>query len=118
MNPVDLAEEFGHRWDVRSVHSATSACHQVIVCSKGFLYSVDSKTLGAATHRGGAIVQELRAIDGVEVLQAGDKGAHVIFPRAALQYVGRAMKPRHVRKLRPSQSAALPEASRLRNGRE
>jgi hypothetical protein len=113
MNPIDLRAEFGHRWDVRLVRSAAGgqhACDQVVVCGNGFLYSVDSNTLGAATHRGDEIVQALRVIDGVEVLQAGDKGAHVIFPRAALRYVQRAMKPRRARKLRPSRSGALTEA--------
>jgi hypothetical protein len=110
MSHINLAQEFGRQWDIRSVPTAVGsheACNQVVVCNNGFLYSVDSNTLGAATYRGESFVRKLRAIDGVAVVQDGDGGTHVIFPRAVLKYVERAMKPRQVRKLEPSTSAAV-----------
>jgi hypothetical protein len=78
----------------------------VFPCGNGFLYSIQSSTLGAATYPDGATIEKLSRIPGVKVVQDDECGGHVIFPPAALRLVERIMKPRHVRKLRPSKSVA------------
>jgi hypothetical protein len=111
MKPIDLKAKFGRKWQV-SLDESASGCwadpwNYIIPCRHGHLYPAGGDYLGAATNRSGAIVRELKAIDGVEVVADGSDGANVIFREKKLSAVQRVMKPLEVRRLSPAQRAAL-----------
>lgn len=103
MSTYDLEDAFGHCWDVRRVRTGGSPWaggDQVVVCQHGYLYAVDSATLGAVTDSGGAVAERLREIDGVSVVEDGKQGANVIFSLAKLRFVQRVIQPRRASRRR------------------
>lgn len=111
MEPIDLQAEFGRRWRIDLDPAAAGRRKDpwlfTVRCRNGHLYPAGGDRIGAATNRSGAIVRRLRAIPGAEVVADGTDGANVVFPRAALRYVARVMKPRSCRQLSPTHAAAL-----------
>ncbi len=109
--PIDLREEFGHRWRIGLDEAAggrwKDPWHFQILCRHGHICPWGGDLLAASTNVAGAIANRLKALAGVEVVHDGDDGATVVFERPVLKVIAAVMKPRSVRRITPAQAAVL-----------
>ena len=109
--PIDLREEFGHRWRIGLDGAAAGrwkdAWYFQILCRHGHIAPWGGDLLAASTHGAGAVANRLMKLAGVDIVHDGDDGATVVFPRPLMRAVTAVMKPRTVRRTTPAQAAAL-----------
>lgn len=109
--PIDLQEEFGHRWRIGLDEAAggrwKDAWNYRIVCRYGHICPWGGDLLAASTDRAGSVANRLMRLTGVQVVHDGDDGATVTFRRPLLKVVTPLLRPRTVRQPSPAQLASL-----------
>jgi len=109
--PIDLREEFGHRWRIGLDEAAggrwKDAWNYRIVCRYGHIFPWGGDLLAASTDFAGSVANRLMKVAGVQVVHDGDDGATVVFPRSLLKAVASLLRPRTVRQPSPAQLASL-----------
>ena len=109
--PIDLREEFGHRWRIGLDEAAAGRWkdpwHFQVLCRYGHVCPWGGDLLAASTDRAGSVANRLMKLAGVQIVHDGDDGATVVFPRSLLKTVASLLLPRTVRQPSPAQLASL-----------
>jgi len=109
--PIDLRAEYGQRWNIGLDEAAAGRWSDPwnfkVICRYGDICPWGGDLLAVSTAKAGAVANRLMKIPGIDVVHNGDDGVTVTFPSSMLKAVAAVVKPRSLRRVKPSQAAAL-----------